>query len=139
MIEKYVNYRDSGIRWLDSVPKHWNAIPLKRIANLTTGMTPPTSDVGNYSEDEPFGWVRPEDIDESGNPTRASKFLSAKGWAIARHIPANSSLICCIGTIGKVGYTAELLSTNQQITAATFSQCSRFFTSRCLLLETKWN
>ena len=89
-------------------------------------MTPPTDEHENYEENG-FPWVRPEDIDESGAITKASKFLSEKGKALARLIPAGASLICCIGTIGKVGIVDENVSTNQQITAATFLGDHRYF------------
>jgi type I restriction enzyme S subunit len=42
-------------------------------------------------------------------------------------VPAQATLICCIGTIGKIGFTTDTTSTNQQITAAAFSHGHRFF------------
>ena len=127
MSSEYQNLEDSNINWLGVIPQHWTVSQLKHLARLSTGMTPPTSDSENYSDETEYGWVRPEDIDESGAPTSASKYLSAKGWSLARRIPAESSLICCIGTIGKVGFTKDTLTTNQQITAATFIGNARYF------------
>jgi type I restriction enzyme S subunit len=89
-------------------------------------MTPPTDDRENY-DDSGFPWIRPEDLDESGAITKSSKFLSEKGKALAREVQPGASLICCIGTIGKVGIVDECVSTNQQITAAEFSGSDRFF------------
>ena len=89
-------------------------------------MTPPTDDLGNYTEDELFQWIRPEDLNETGAPSKASKFLTPLGWSLTRQIAAGSTLICCIGTIGKVGITSEVASTNQQITAAVPRGDSRF-------------
>jgi type I restriction enzyme S subunit len=124
---RYPRYKSSGVQWLGQVPADWDVRPLRKLAVLTTGVTPPTEDPGNYCEDGPFPWVRPEDLDESGAPTLSSKRLTEKGWAHTRRVPAGSSLICCIGTIGKVGFVAEDVSTNQQITAATFARCARYF------------
>ena len=124
---RYPAYKDSGVGWLGEVPTHWEVRPLKGLAYLKTGITPPANDLDNYAEDGPFQWVRPEDLDESGNPTTASKFLSEKGWTQTRHVSVGAALISCIGTIGKVGYTTEELSTNQQITAAMFHRCGRYF------------
>ena len=106
---------------------HWEVKKLKRLARLTTGMTPPTDDLENYTDDEKLQWVRPEDLNEAGAPTVATKFLSEKGWDQARQIKAGATLICCIGTIGKVGFTAESVSTNQQLTAAEFMHSTRYF------------
>lgn len=110
--------KPSGIEWLGDVPAGWSVRPLKHLARLQTGMTPPTDDLDNYTEDEMFQWIRPEDLNETGAPTKASKFLTEKGWALTRQIAAGSTLICCIGTIGKVGITNDVAATNQQITAA---------------------
>ncbi len=125
-LDPNVTMKDSGVEWLGEVPGHWEVRQLKHLARLTTGMTPPTDEHENYEENG-FPWVRPEDIDESGAITKASKFLSEKGKALARLIPAGASLICCIGTIGKVGIVDENVSTNQQITAATFLGDPRYF------------
>lgn len=121
----YPEYKDSGVEWLGDIPTHWCTTVLKRLCCLTTGLTPPTSDEANYAEDG-YPWVRPEDIDESGSETKASKFVSSDGWQLLRKIESNSTLICCIGTIGKCGYVRRTVSTNQQITAATFSKSRRY-------------
>ena len=125
---QYERYKDSGVEWLGQVPEHWEVKPLKKLAKLTTGLTPSTDDTENYSnEDLAYPWIRPEDIDETGKPTVASKFLSEKGWRLTRIVKEKSSLICCIGTIGKVGFLEKNASTNQQITAATFLDSERFY------------
>jgi len=122
----YPAYKESGVEWLGQVPEHWAVKPLKYAAVLTTGFTPPTDNPGNYAE-HGFGWFRPDDLDDSGAPAVASKYLSAEGRQYVRKIPAGSVLICCIGTIGKVGFNLDVASTNQQITAATFHSGSRYF------------
>jgi len=122
----YPEYKDSGVEWLGRIPRHWVCSVLKRLCSLTTGLTPPTTNEDNYAE-EGYPWVRPEDINENGLETQASKFVSYTGWKLLRHIEPNSTLICCIGTIGKCGYVRETISTNQQITAATFYNSERFY------------
>ncbi|QNU43005.1 restriction endonuclease subunit S [Mixta calida] len=121
----YPEYKDSGVEWLGDIPTHWDCTVLKRLCSLITGLTPPTQNEDNYA-DEGYPWVRPEDLNESGFGTHASKYVSDIGWKLLRHIKPNSTLICCIGTIGKCGYVKETVSTNQQITAATFRDCERF-------------
>ncbi len=124
---RYPKYKASGVEWLGDVPEHWQVNQLKRIAKLTTGMTPPTEELDNYTDHPEFQWVRPEDLNESGAPTIASKFITQKGWEQTRRVSSTSSLICCIGTIGKVGFVADEVSTNQQITAASFKRSARYF------------
>ena len=121
----YPEYKDSGVEWLGDIPSNWCSTALKRLCSFTTGLTPPTSDEDNYA-DEGYPWVRPEDINESGVETNASKYVSGAGWQLLRKVRAGSTLICCIGTIGKCGFVKETVSTNQQITVATFRNCERF-------------
>lgn len=125
--QAYPEYTESGEPWLGKIPSGWTVVPLKRVATLKTGLTPPTENQDNYEDDETeFSWVRPEDLNENGQAVNASKFLSASGWSLMRHIPAFSTLVCCIGTIGKLGYVERIVTTNQQITAASFTYAPKF-------------
>jgi type I restriction enzyme S subunit len=36
-LPRYPEYKDSGVEWLGQVPKHWNTIALKHLANLQSG------------------------------------------------------------------------------------------------------
>ncbi len=112
----YPEYKDSGVEWLGEVPAHWMVSRLKFFGDLITGITPPSEDLTNYTE-AGWPWIRPDDLDDQGKPVKASKFLTEQGWAYCRPVGAGSTLVCCIGSIGKLGYTQELACTNQQVTA----------------------
>jgi len=123
----YPEYKDSGVEWLGEIPAHWTQVPFKRVCSLKTGLTPPTDNQANYVDEEnDKPWVRPEDLKENGNVITASKFLSQSGWELMRIVPPYSTLICCIGTIGKTGYVGSEVSSNQQITSASFNSSPRF-------------
>ena len=124
--QPYPDYKDSGVEWLGEIPIRWNVTSLKRKCTLVTGLTPPTDNVDNYSDDG-FPWVRPEDISETTDKVSASRFVSESAWKSLRKIPAQSTLICCIGTIGKCGYTSDVITTNQQVTAASFTSAYRYY------------
>jgi type I restriction enzyme S subunit len=34
---RYERYKDSGVDWLGEVPKHWDVVPLKRLADFING------------------------------------------------------------------------------------------------------
>ncbi|MDV4313663.1 restriction endonuclease subunit S [Acinetobacter indicus] len=51
MFEKYDAYKDSGVHWLGSIPKHWDVKSLKFICRLQSGET-----------------IRPEDFSNEGFP-----------------------------------------------------------------------
>jgi type I restriction enzyme S subunit len=112
----YEEYKDSGVAILDAVPTHWVVSRLKHFGRLKTGITPPSEDLENYSESGWY-WVRPDDLDDSGSPVTASKFLTNKGWSYCRSVASESTLVCCIGSIGKLADTNRVTCTNQQITA----------------------
>lgn len=120
--------RPSGVEWIGDVPAHWQVLPLRRFAQFTTGITPPTEDEANYdAETNGRPWIRPEDLEPTGRPTVASRHLSPEGWDTVRPVPAGSTLVCCIGaTLGKVGITNVVAATNQQITAVTSSADDRY-------------
>ncbi|CCK74508.1 Type I restriction-modification system, S subunit [Oleispira antarctica RB-8] len=125
--QSYQEYKSSDGNWQGLIPSHWISVPLKRVCKLSTGLTPPTSNESNYVDyDSKLPWVRPEDLNEGSNPTKASKFLSQNGWELMRVVPKESTLICCIGTIGKSGYVQAAVSTNQQITSASFHYSPKF-------------
>ncbi len=120
-LDPAVEMKDSCVEWLGRVPAHWELSPIKWVASLTTGITPPSLDPGNYS-DEPdgFPWMRPEDLDETGKPSVATKRLTTAGASYIRRLPASAVLVCAIGaTLGKIGITDSWAATNQQITAIT--------------------
>src|SRR5699024_10906423 len=69
-----------------------------------------------FSETGEIGWVTPEDLKIPVSPTR---FLSEKSLKKLKVVAAGSTLICGIGgSLGKLGFAAEPMTTNQQITAA---------------------
>lgn len=72
--------KDSGIQWIGDIPARWDVLPIKKFGKLITGMTPPTDNPLNYEAETDFPWVRPEDINESGIETVATKTLSRVGW-----------------------------------------------------------
>ena len=112
---KYPAYKDSGVDWIGKVPREWKIKKLKSLTRIQTGITPPTDKSYYYSEELGFPWIKPDDIEESLYPSKASKYLSNEGSKIVKKIDAGSTIVCCIGTIGKLGYVDSVASTNQQI------------------------
>ena len=114
-----VKMKDSGIEWLGEIPEHWEVKRVRFVANIQTGNTPSKSDPDNYDE-EGTPWVKPDDLG-TFNPVLSSKEkLSDKGKNLARIIPKGAALVCCIGTVGKMGVAGCELTTNQQINSVIF-------------------
>ena len=95
-----------------NIPNGWSIYTLKDIADIVTGCTPSKSNHLYYGHEYPF--YKPQDLDKK-IISEASEYLSEMGLQASRNIPKDSIAICCIGSIGKVGYINRLGATNQQI------------------------
>ena len=103
-----------------AVPAHWSVRKLKQLGRLITGGTPITSELEYYSADQETGypWYRPDDLDSTGAPSVASRYLTEAGALTVPYLAAPSVLVVSIGaTLAKVGYVTAASSCNQQINA----------------------
>ena len=98
------------------LPKGWSICELMDVAKIVTGSTPSKSNLSYYGGNFPL--YRPSDLDAGRHTNTASEYLTTKGRDVSRIIPPNSIAICCIGSIGKVGYIEQEGTTNQQINTA---------------------
>jgi len=100
--------------------KDWDERRLKEIGKTQTGLTPKTTNKKYYGDFVSF--ITPADVNflGSGSIRYDSKGLSEEGLKVGRKIEKNSVLMVCIGaTIGKVGFSTQSVSCNQQINTLT--------------------
>lgn len=90
------------------------------VATIVTGKTPSTKDEANFGGAVPF--VTPADLDLEGQIVETPRTLSERGASKMNLVPENSILVCCIGSLGKVGIAGKELATNQQINAVVFDE-----------------
>ena len=98
----------------------WKYKKLKEVGFTQTGTTPSKSVKSFYGGEIPF--IRPAElnIDGSGSIEYNSELkLTSEGAMKSRTIKANSTLMCCIGSVGKTGYTIKDVTCNQQINTIT--------------------
>jgi type I restriction enzyme, S subunit len=114
-----VKLKSSGIEWLGDIPKHWEVKRLRFLARIQTGNTPAKSDDENYAAGG-LMWIKPDDLAEFEPVTETKEFLSDAGRQLSRPVPAYSPLVCCIGTVGKFGFSEVEVATNQQINTIVF-------------------
>jgi len=98
------------------LPVGWTICRLKDISKIVTGSTPSKSNRGYYGGIFPF--FNPADLDAGRHVYKATECLSEDGKKVSRVVPKGATAICCIGTIGKVGYLMYEGATNQQINCA---------------------
>lgn len=98
---------------LYALPANWVWVRLDSVSEIVTGGTPSKNNDEYYGGTFPF--VKPADLDQGRHVVFATEYLSEKGKNASRVIPAESTSVCCIGTIGKCGYLEMEATTNQQI------------------------
>jgi type I restriction enzyme S subunit len=100
--------------------------PLKWRAKFRTGGTPTDAQFTTEPTDG-VPWLRPDDLDESGNPSRGTRFFNKSSLVGIGMAKPGSILLCCIGaTLGKAGIVSENVAFNQQITSITSSLNPRY-------------
>lgn len=115
------NMKDSGIEWIGEIPEDWEVVKLKNIAKIQTGNTPSKNSDENYYSTEGTMWVKPDNLNDL-NPIQCTKeYLNNNGKKLARVVPPKTPLVCCIGSIGKVGYSNKEVAFNQQINSVEFN------------------
>ncbi|MCI8772383.1 MAG: hypothetical protein HFI50_00400 [Lachnospiraceae bacterium] len=98
------------------VPENWCWTTVSKVSTVITGGTPSKKFPEYYGGEFPF--FKPADLDTGRHVFEASEYLSNRGKESARIIPAHSTAVCCIGSIGKSGYLEIEGATNQQINSA---------------------
>lgn len=102
-------------------PMEWEKNNLKHNAKITTGNTPPRSNVQNYGDF--IEWIKTDNITSDLYLTKAIEYLSEKGLEKGRFVEENCILMACIAgsikSIGRVAITNRKVSFNQQINAIT--------------------
>lgn len=102
--------------WPYKLPRNWCWTTIKNVATVVTGGTPAKNNPAYYGGKFPF--FKPADLDVGRHVSEASEYLSDLGKSVSRVIPAQSTAVCCIGSIGKCGFLEVEGATNQQINSA---------------------
>ena len=98
-------------------PKRWSVAALRNLGRVTTGGTPPGAKAGMFDGTIPF--ITPGDL-ESNQP--AKRTVTDAGAKASRTVDAGATLVCCIGTIGKIGKATMRCAFNQQINAVEWGE-----------------
>lgn len=123
-LDKHVKLKDSGIQWIGEIPEHWEVTRLKYISKFKTGGTPDDKS-GINTDNNGFPWITAPDITDSLDIRNYSQYITDKSVKLHRYslFPANSILLVCIASVGKIGMLHEYGYANQQITAIMSNNC----------------
>ena len=113
--------KHSGVDWLGDIPADWNCVHLKKIARIITGNTPSKSESDKYySQESGYLWIKAEDLGSINPITNTAEYLTEDGIKQGRLFPTNTVYVCCIASVGKVGFCNVPASCNQQINGLIF-------------------
>ncbi|WP_429049946.1 restriction endonuclease subunit S [Aeromonas veronii] len=98
----------------------WPMVKIKNVASVITGKTPPKSSADNFDGDIPF--ITPAELGSDIYVSNSPQTLSEKGANIVKTVPKDAVMVCCIGSLGKLGIAAREVRTNQQINSVIFNK-----------------
>lgn len=128
--------KDSGIEWIGEIPEGWNVLRLKYVASVQTGNTPTKTDLSNYDESGIL-WVKPDNLNGFEPIIETKERISETGLSNARIAQPKATLVCCIGSVGKIGFSEEAVAFNQQINAVEFDEEKIFWKYGLYFLSTQ--
>lgn len=100
-MEKYDEYKDSGIEWIGDIPGHWLILRLRLVCELRNGYTP-SKDNPDFWEDGNIPWYRMEDIRESGRKLNVAKqYITKQAVKGGGLFKAGSFIMATTATIGE--------------------------------------
>lgn len=117
-------------------PDHWKLMKFLEVAEVVTGSTPSTKQKEYFGGEVPF--VTPTELNGGIPVTKTPVTLTELGAKQVKVIPENSVMICCIGSLGKIGVAGTRLATNQQINSLVFDEkivCHRYGFHYCQTLK----
>lgn len=113
-MERYSEYKDSGVKWLGQIPSHWEVMPIKRIAKTYAGATPSSNNEKYWNGYIP--WITPADFKtETKYVKEGSRFLTEHGLESCSTtiVPANSVIFSKRAPVGQLSIATQNLCTNQ--------------------------
>lgn len=101
--QKYSEYKDSGVEWLEQVPKDWEIIKIKHLSSVKRGASPRPIDDPKYFDDSgEYAWVRIADVSASDTYLlHTTQTMSNLGSSLSVKLEPNELFLSIAGTVGK--------------------------------------
>ena len=96
------------------LPSNWVWTKVKEVNEVVTGNTP-SKQKTEYWENKNINFVKPSDLNQGRNLTASEEYVDNRAKEKIRLIPKFSTILCCIGSIGKSSFSEIECCTNQQI------------------------
>lgn len=101
--QKYAEYQDSGVEWLEQVPKNWEIIKIKHLSSVKRGASPrPIDDPKYFDDNGEYAWVRIADVSASDTYLlNTTQTMSDLGSSLSVKLEPNELFLSIAGTVGK--------------------------------------
>lgn len=96
------------------IPDNWIWTRLKNVNEVITGGTP-SKKMKEYWENKDINFVKPSDLYQSRNLNFSEEYVDIRAKEKVKMIPKGSTILCCIGSVGKSAFNEIECCTNQQI------------------------
>ena len=96
------------------IPNNWVWTRLGEVNEIITGNTPSKTE-NTFWENKDIFFVKPDDLSQGRHLSFSKEYIDKRAINKVRMLPKNTTLICCIGSIGKVAYSEVESCSNQQI------------------------
>ena len=106
-LKPYPTMKDSGVKWLGRVPKHWEVARAKNVASILNGATPSTSNAAYWDGD--ILWLTPDDLGalKGFRVTSSSRKITHAGYAsCGTSLAPRGSIV--VSTRAPIGHLAIL-------------------------------
>ncbi len=98
-----VPMKDSGIEWIGEIPAHWEVTQIKKIAQTTSGGTPPSGNIKEYYNGH-IPWVRTTDLNNDELYDVPEKITDkAIRDTACKVVPVNTVCVAMYGGPGSIG------------------------------------
>ena len=106
--QKYAEYKDSGVEWVDKLPIHWKAVSLRWISTIYAGGTPSKTNE-SYWEDGTIPWLNSGSVNQ-GMIYQPSTYITQEAFnnSSARWISKGSLVVALAGQGKTKGMVAQL-------------------------------
>ena len=116
----------------------WDEVKLKDLGKIYTGSTPSTTNDSYFGGEFPF--ITPSELDLNEPIIQTPRTLTQAGVEVSTLIPKDAVMVCCIGSLGKIGIAGRSMVTNQQINSIVFDKAkvdARYGFYACRRLKSK--
>lgn len=116
-LNKNVPMKDSGIEWIDKIPKEWEIIRVKDKYYFNTGFTPDTKNPEYYNDEDGYEWVTISDIN-NGKINSPTISLISRDYVknnFCKQVPKGCLLYSFKLSIGQTAITDRPLFTNEAL------------------------